>query len=52
MARALPSWAATDALVLGLAPDAGTLLKVPPMRRAVPGLKALVVECWGKLPRT
>lgn len=39
-----------DALVLGLAPDARTLLKSAADAARCPGLKALVVECWGKCP--
>jgi protein ImuA len=37
-----------DALVLGLAPDAKALLRSAADAARCPGLKALVVECWGK----
>jgi len=39
-----------DGLVLGIAPDARTLLKSAADAARCPGLKALVVECWGKCP--
>ena len=39
-----------DALVLGQAPDAKALLKSAADAARCPGLKALVVECWGKCP--
>ena len=37
-----------DALVLGQAPDAKALLRSAADAARCPGLKALVVECWGK----
>jgi len=37
-----------DALVLGQAPDAKALLRSAADAVRCPGLKALVVECWGK----
>jgi protein ImuA len=39
-----------DALVLGLAPDAKALLKSAADAARCSGLKALIVECWGKCP--
>jgi protein ImuA len=39
-----------DGLVLGQAPDARALLKSAADAARCPGLKALVVECWGKCP--
>jgi len=39
-----------DALVLGIAPDTKGLLKSAADAARCPGLKALVVECWGKCP--
>ncbi|WP_294123878.1 hypothetical protein [Sphingomonas sp.] len=39
-----------DALVLGIAPDTKGLLKTAADAARCPGLKALVVECWGKCP--
>ena len=39
-----------DALVLGQAPDNKTLLKCAADAARCPGIKALVVECWGKCP--
>lgn len=39
-----------DGLVLGIAPDAKGLLKSAADAARCPGLKTLVVECWGKCP--
>lgn len=39
-----------DALVLGIAPDIKALLKSAADAARCTGLKALVVECWGKCP--
>jgi protein ImuA len=39
-----------DALVLGQAPDTKALLKNAADAARCPGLKALIVECWGKCP--
>jgi protein ImuA len=39
-----------DALVLGRAPDTKALLKSAADGARCPGLKALIVECWGKCP--
>jgi protein ImuA len=39
-----------DALVLGQAPDAKELLRSAADAARCPGLKALIVECWGKCP--
>ena len=39
-----------DGLVLGQAPDTGALLKSAADAARCPGLKALIVECWGKCP--
>lgn len=39
-----------DGLVLGIAPDARTLLKSAADAARCTGLKVLVVECWGKCP--
>jgi len=38
------------ALVLGQAPDAKALLRCAADAARCPGLKALIVECWGKCP--
>jgi len=40
-----------DALVLGQAPDANALLRSAADAARCPGLKALIVECWGKCPQ-
>lgn len=39
-----------DSLILGQAPDVKALLKAAVEAARCPGLKALVVECWGKSP--
>ena len=39
-----------DALVLGQTPDAKALLRSAADAARCPGLKALIVECWGKCP--
>jgi len=39
-----------DGLVLGIAPDVTGLLKSAADAARCPGIKALVVECWGKCP--